>query len=63
MIVGKGLIASLFTDVDQEDIVIFAFKCFNPSETNPAEFYHEEKVGKRNLPNIQRHYLYNFQYV
>ena len=49
MIVGKGLIASLFTEVDQEDIVIFASGVSNSSETNPAEFYREEKLVRETL--------------
>lgn len=49
MIIGKGLIASLFTDVDQEDIVFFASGVSNSSETNPAEFYREEKLVRETL--------------
>ena len=39
MIIGKGLIATLFTDHNREDTIFFASGVSNSSETDPAQFY------------------------
>jgi len=49
MIVGKGLIASLFTDCDREDTVFFASGVSNSLETRPEEFSREENLIKRTI--------------
>ena len=49
MIVGKGLIASLFTDCDREDTVFFASGVSNSLEIRPEEFSREENLIKRTI--------------
>ena len=49
MIVGKGLIASLFTDVDQEDIVFFASGVSNSLETDKSAFLREENLIRKTI--------------
>ena len=49
MIVGRGLIASLFTDCDQEDVVFFASGVSNSLETRSEEFLREETLIKNTL--------------
>jgi nucleoside-diphosphate-sugar epimerase len=49
MIVGRGLIASLFTDCDQEDVVFFASGVSNSLETRSDEFIREEKLIKSTI--------------
>ena len=44
MIIGKGLIANLFTDVDRDDIVFFASGVSNSSETDEKQFLREEEL-------------------
>lgn len=44
MIVGKGLIASQFNDVDREDVVFFASGVSNSSETKKEEFLREQNL-------------------
>ncbi len=44
MIVGKGLIASLFTDCDRNDTVFFASGVSNSLETRESEFLREENL-------------------
>ena len=44
MIIGKGLIASLFADCDDENIVFFASGVSNSSETNHEHFNREENL-------------------
>lgn len=44
MIIGNGLIASLFKDSDKEDIIFFASGVSNSSETNPEQFQREENL-------------------
>ena len=41
MIVGNGLIASLFYDVDREDVIFFASGVSNSLETELSEFQRE----------------------
>ena len=44
MIIGNGLIASLFKNSDQENIIFFASGVSNSSETNPEQFQREENL-------------------
>ena len=44
MIVGNGLIASLFYDVDREDVIFFASGVSNSLETELSEFQREEDL-------------------
>lgn len=44
MIIGKGLIASQFTDVDREDVIFFASGVSNSSETCVNQFDREKKM-------------------
>lgn len=44
MIVGKGLIASQFNDVDREDVIFFASGVSNSSETKNEEFLREQNL-------------------
>lgn len=47
MIIGNGLIASLFRDSDKEDIVFFASGVSNSLETRNEEFQREENLIKK----------------
>ena len=59
MIVGKGLIASLFTDVDQEDIVFFASGVSNSLETEKSAFLREENLLRKHLTeNPKKIFIY-----
>ncbi|MBP8060858.1 MAG: NAD-dependent epimerase/dehydratase family protein, partial [Cloacibacterium sp.] len=59
MIVGKGLIASLFTDVDQEDIVFFASGVSNSLETEKSAFLREENLLRKHLTeNPEKIFIY-----
>ena len=49
MIVGNGLIASLFTDIDSENIIFFASGVSNSSETNLEQFQREENLVLKTL--------------
>lgn len=49
MIVGRGLIASLFTNCDREDTVFFASGVSNSLETRPEEFNREENLIKQTI--------------
>lgn len=44
MIVGRGLIASQFVNVDREDVVFFASGVSNSSETRKEEFLREQNL-------------------
>lgn len=44
MIIGNGLIANLFRDYDQEDIIFFASGVSNSSETDVNQFLREENL-------------------
>ncbi|MGV0935950.1 NAD-dependent epimerase/dehydratase family protein [Empedobacter falsenii] len=44
MIIGRGLIASQFINVDQEDVVFFASGVSNSSETKKEEFLREQNL-------------------
>lgn len=47
MVIGNGLIASLFKDNDKEDIVFFASGVSNSLETNKNEFQKEERLLRK----------------
>lgn len=49
MIVGNGLIASLFADVHQENVIFFASGVSNSSETNKNQFLREENLVMETL--------------
>lgn len=51
MIVGTGLIASLFSDNDSENIVFFASGVSNSSETDPQQFMREENLIRETIAN------------
>ena len=51
MIIGRGLIASQFTDVDHNDVVIFASGVSNSSETRKEEFLREQNLVEQTLVN------------
>lgn len=49
MIIGKGLIASLFVNNDKDDVVFFASGVSNSSETREQEFLREQNLIKKTL--------------
>lgn len=49
MTVGNGLIASLFTECDQENIIFFASGVSNSLETKKEEFLREENLIKKTI--------------
>ena len=49
MIIGNGLIASLFTDCDQENIIFFASGVSNSLETSQKEFLREENLIRKTI--------------
>lgn len=49
MIIGNGLIASLFTENDQENIIFFASGVSNSLETKKEEFLREENLIKKTI--------------
>ena len=49
MIIGNGLIASLFTECDQENIIFFASGVSNSLETKKEEFLREENLIKKTI--------------
>ncbi|AZZ58435.1 NAD-dependent epimerase/dehydratase family protein [Riemerella anatipestifer] len=51
MIVGKGLVASLFTNVDREDIIFFASGVSNSLEVRMEEFMREENLVRETIAN------------
>ena len=53
MIVGKGLIASLFAEDDRKDIIFFASGVSNSLEDRPEEFSREEKLIKKTIEENQ----------
>lgn len=59
MIIGQGLIASLFQDNDREDIVFFASGVSNSLETRPEEFLREENLIKKTAEeNLDKVFIY-----
>ncbi|MDY3344743.1 NAD-dependent epimerase/dehydratase family protein [Riemerella anatipestifer] len=51
MIVGRGLVASLFTNVDREDIIFFASGVSNSLEVRVEEFMREENLVRETISN------------
>lgn len=49
MIIGNGLIASLFKNFDRDDTVFFASGVSNSLETNPEQFLREENLIKKTI--------------
>ncbi len=49
MIIGNGLIANLFKENDQEDIIFFASGVSNSSETKPDQFLREENLIRETI--------------
>ena len=59
MIVGRGLIANLFTDSDRNDIVFFASGVSNSLETRPEEFKREENLINETISeNSEKIFVY-----
>lgn len=59
MIIGSGLIASLFSDRDSEDIVFFASGVSNSSETSELQFLREENLIRETIKNnSQKTFVY-----
>lgn len=53
MIIGRGLLASLFSENDREDIIFFASGVSNSLETRPEEFLREENLIKKTTEENQ----------
>ncbi|MDM1062262.1 NAD-dependent epimerase/dehydratase family protein [Empedobacter falsenii] len=51
MIIGRGLIANLFTEVDLDEVVFFASGVSNSSETRKEEFLREQNLVEETLAN------------
>ncbi len=51
MIIGRGLIANLFTEVDLDEVVFFASGVSNSSETRKEEFLREQNLVEEILVN------------
>lgn len=49
MIVGRGLLASLFVDNDREDTIFFASGVSNSLEDRPQEFLREENLVRKHI--------------
>ena len=49
MIIGRGLLASLFIETDREDVIFFASGVSNSLEDNPQEFLREENLIKKTM--------------
>jgi nucleoside-diphosphate-sugar epimerase len=59
MIVGKGLIASLFVDSDRDDTIFFASGVSNSLETKVEEFNREENLIKQTIAeNADKIFVY-----
>ena len=59
MIVGRGLIASLFTDFDREDIIFFASGVSNSLENRQEAFLREENLIKSTISeNTDKLFIY-----
>ncbi|WP_300673856.1 NAD-dependent epimerase/dehydratase family protein [Soonwooa sp.] len=59
MIVGKGLIASLFTEEDYNNVVFFASGVSNSSETRKEEFLREQNLVEQTLAeNSEKLFVY-----
>lgn len=53
MIIGKGLIASLFSTEDRENVVFFASGVSNSSETDISQFQREENLIRETISQNQ----------
>ena len=49
MIVGRGLIASLFVNVDKDNVIFFASGVSNSLEVRDEEFLREENLIKKTI--------------
>lgn len=49
MIIGNGLIASLFKDIDQTNVIYFASGVSNSAETDPLQFKREEDLIRKTM--------------
>lgn len=59
MIIGNGLIASLFKDSDREDVIFFASGVSNSLETRSEEFLREENLIKKTIQeNPEKIFIY-----
>lgn len=59
MIIGNGLIASLFKETDREDVVFFASGVSNSLETRSEEFLREENLIKKTIQeNPEKIFVY-----
>ena len=59
MIIGNGLIASLFKDSDREDVVFFASGVSNSLETRVNEFDREENLIRKTIgENREKIFIY-----
>ncbi|WP_413531707.1 NAD-dependent epimerase/dehydratase family protein [Empedobacter brevis] len=59
MIIGKGLIASLFTEVNSDEVVLFASGVSNSSETREEEFLREQNLVEKTLTeNVGKLFVY-----
>lgn len=59
MIVGNGLLASLFKTYDAENIIYFASGVSNSTETDPAQFLREENLIKNTIKdNPEKLFVY-----
>lgn len=59
MIIGKGLIASLFITEDREDVIFFASGVSNSSETDTAQFQREENLIRETISqNLNKLFIY-----
>ncbi|MCU7543226.1 hypothetical protein [Riemerella anatipestifer] len=63
MIVGKGLVASLFTNVDREDIIFFASGVSNSLEVRMEEFVREENLVRETIANHPDKIMVYFFYL
>lgn len=59
MIIGRGLIANLFTEVDLDEVVFFASGVSNSSETRKGEFLREQNLVEDTLAsNPEKLFVY-----
>ena len=54
MIIGRGLIASLFKENDYKNTIFFASGVSNSLEDNPQEFLREENLIKKTVEMMQK---------
>lgn len=59
MIIGRGLLASLFTDYDRDDTIFFASGVSNSLENRPEEFAREEHLIRQTVAdNPEKVFVY-----